>query len=136
MDGGLAPIGALIYIIYLLVVYSWLIITRAGLSWFPVRPGSRMASVKRVLHVLTEPYLRLFRRLLPQARIGPVGLDVSALVGLIVLVILIQVLARLEMATGGLPWTGRWRLTLMWGLDATGQAWGPRLKEGGSSNAA
>jgi len=88
--------STLIHIIYLLlVVYSWLIIARALLSWFPVRPGSRISSVKRVLHVLTEPYLRLFRRLIPQARIGPVGLDLSVLVGLIVLFILIQVLARL-----------------------------------------
>jgi len=85
-----------IYIVYLLLmIYGWLIVARALLSWFPMRPGSRMASVKRVLHLLTEPYLRLFRRLIPQARIGPVGLDLSALVGLIVLFILIQVLARL-----------------------------------------
>ncbi|MBN1460114.1 MAG: YggT family protein [Armatimonadetes bacterium] len=88
--------STLILVVYLLlVVYSWLIIVRALLSWFPARPGSRISSVKRVLHVLTEPYLRLFRRLLPQARIGPVGLDLSALVGLVVLFILIQVLARL-----------------------------------------
>ena len=88
--------STLIYVVYLLLaVYSWLIIGRALLSWFPARPGSRMASVKKVLHLLTEPYLRLFRRLIPQARIGPVGLGLSTVVGLIVLFILIQVLARL-----------------------------------------
>ncbi|NLV71141.1 MAG: YggT family protein [Actinobacteria bacterium] len=90
------PVGTLIYIIYLLLmVYGWLIVARAVLSWFPVRPGGLAFQVKRILHVLTEPYLRLFRRLIPRARIGPVGLDLSALVGLVVLFILVQVLARL-----------------------------------------
>jgi YggT family protein len=85
----------LIYVIYLLVViYSWLIVARALLSWFPVRPGNAIFLVKRALDVVTEPYLRLFRRLLPTARIGSVGLDLSALVGLIVLFVVIQVLAR------------------------------------------
>ena len=95
--------GTLIYIIYLLVlIYIWLIVARAILSlarailsWFPARPGSPVSSVKRVLHLLTEPYLRLFRRLLPLARIGPVGLDLSAVVGLIVLFVVMQVLGRL-----------------------------------------
>jgi YggT family protein len=51
--------------------------------------------VERILRTLTEPYLRLFRRLLPTARIASVGIDVSALAGLIVLLILMRVLARL-----------------------------------------
>lgn len=94
-DGG-PPVSALIYIIYLLLmVYGWLIVARAVLSWFPVRPGGLAFQVKRILHVLTEPYLRLFRRLLSTVRIGPVGLDLSAVVGLVVLFILVQVLARL-----------------------------------------
>ncbi|MBN1322092.1 MAG: YggT family protein [Thermoleophilia bacterium] len=95
-DGGSSPVGSLIFIIYLLLmVYGWLIVARAILSWFPVRRGGLVFQVKWVLHVLTEPYLRLFRRLLPTVRIGPVGLDLSAVVGLVVLFILVQVLARL-----------------------------------------
>ena len=41
----------------------------------------------------TEPYLRLLRRLLPVRRVGSVGLDLSSVIGLIVLFIVIQVLA-------------------------------------------
>jgi YggT family protein len=86
----------LIYVIYLLVmIYGWAIVARALLSWFPVRPGSPMFSIKRALDVVTEPYLRLFRRLLPTARIGAVGLDLSAMVGLVVLFAVVQVLARI-----------------------------------------
>ena len=85
-----------IFIVYLLVlIYSWLIVARALLSWFSVRPGSPFYPFKRALHAVTEPYLGLFRRLLPTARIGSVGLDLSALVGLIVLFIVIQILARI-----------------------------------------
>lgn len=88
--------STLIYLVYLLVlIYTWLIVARAVLSWFPARPGSPVLAVKRTLHVLTEPYLRLFRRFLPVARLGAVGFDLSSLVGLIVLFLVIQVLARL-----------------------------------------
>ncbi len=88
--------STLIYIIYLLVMtYGWLIVGRAVLSWFPVRPGSSVFLVKRALFVITEPYLRFFRRLLPLTRVGSVGLDLSALVGLVVLFVIIQVLARI-----------------------------------------
>jgi len=87
--------STLVYIIYLLVlIYSWLIVARAVLSWFPVRPGSPVLPIKRALVAVTEPYLGLFRRLLPVARIGAVGLDLSALVGLVILFIVIQMLAR------------------------------------------
>jgi YggT family protein len=64
------------------------------MSWFPMRSNSPFAPLKRALFTLTEPYLRLFRRLIPMARVGSVGLDLSALIGLVVLFIVIQVLAR------------------------------------------
>ena len=88
--------STLVYVVYLLVlIYTWLIVARAVLSWLPVRPGSPVFAIERALCVVTEPYLRLFRRLLPVARIGSVGLDLSVLVGLVILFIVIQVLARL-----------------------------------------
>ena len=89
--------STLIYVIYLLVViYAWLIVARAISSWFPVRPGNPVHPIKQVLFVVTEPYLRLLRRVLPVARFGwPAGLDLSTLLGLIILFAIIQVLARI-----------------------------------------
>jgi YggT family protein len=88
--------STLVYVVYLLVmIYFWLIVVRAMLSWFPVRPGSPVFTIKRAPDVVTAPYLRLLRRMLPMVRIGSVGLDLSSLVGLIVLVVLVQVLSRL-----------------------------------------
>ena len=53
-----------------IVVYSWLIVARALFSWFPVTPGSSAYGVQRFLVRVTEPYLSLFRRILPATRIG------------------------------------------------------------------
>ncbi len=84
-----------LYVVYLAVMaYGWLIIARALLSWFPVRPGNPLYRVRGILFVLTEPYLRLFRRILPTARFGAVGIDLSTMVGVIVLFVVAQVIVR------------------------------------------
>ncbi len=88
--------GIIIYIIYAAaLVYGWLIIARAVLSWFPSRPGTAVYHINGALVTLTEPYLRLFRRFLPVARVGSVGFDLSVIVGLVVLFIVAQFLARI-----------------------------------------
>jgi YggT family protein len=85
-----------LYVIYLAaMIYGWLIVARALLSWFPLHRDNPLVHVRRVLVLLTEPYLRLFRRFLPTARIGAVGFDLSAMVGLIALFVVVQVVARL-----------------------------------------
>jgi uncharacterized protein YggT (Ycf19 family) len=48
-----------------------------------------------VLVDVTEPYLGLFRRVIPVARIGGTGVDFGAAVALLVLFIVLQVLVRL-----------------------------------------
>ena len=89
-------LGTIIYIIYLLAaIYICLIVARVLLSWLRPRPGNSVYRFYRALFWLTEPYLLLFRRLLPVRRIGSVGLDLSPAVGLIVLVVLIEILGSL-----------------------------------------
>jgi YggT family protein len=57
---------------------------RAVFSWFPVRPGTALASLNGVLYELTEPVLRPVRRIIP-----PAGMfDLSFIVVFFVLVIL------------------------------------------------
>ena len=85
-----------IYLVYLvLTVYGWMIVARALLSWIAVRPGTQMDRVSGVLYQLTEPYLAIFRRFVPMARIGGMGIDLSMLVGLVVLGIVSQLVGRL-----------------------------------------
>ncbi len=84
------------YLIYLaLAVYAWLIVGRALLSWLRPLPGSALSRIDRLLYRATEPYVSLFRRLLPMARIGGVGIDLSPLVALLVLFVAMQIVVRL-----------------------------------------
>lgn len=88
--------STVLYIVYwLILIYIWLIIGRALFSWFPVRFGGPAFRIKELLFVVTEPYLGRLRRLIPSVRIGMIGLDLSAMVGVIVLAIVSQVLIRL-----------------------------------------
>ena len=85
-----------IYVIYLAItVYAWLIVARAVMSLLHPRRGTAVYRVNAVLVDVTEPYLGLFRRVIPVARIGGTGVDFSAVVALLVLFIVLQVLVRL-----------------------------------------
>ena len=44
---------------------------------------------------VTEPYLGVFRRVIPVARFGGTGIDFSSIVALVVLFAVMQILARL-----------------------------------------
>jgi YggT family protein len=72
-------------IFYLLEAYIIVLFARVILSWFPINPGTPLASVMRVLYALTEPVLAPIRRVLPPMRMGGMGLDLSPLIVLIVL---------------------------------------------------
>ena len=85
-----------IYVIYLAItVYAWLIVARAVMSWLQLRPGTAAYRIHAVLVDVTEPYLGVFRRVIPAARIGGAGVDFSAAVALLVLFIVLQLLVRL-----------------------------------------
>ena len=85
-----------VYVIYLAItVYAWLIVAQAVMSWLQLRPGTTAYRVYAVLGQVTEPYLGLFRRVIPVARIGGTGIDFSSVVALIVLFIVLQLLVRL-----------------------------------------
>lgn len=78
-------------------VYWWLIIAEVLLSWVPRGPGEPrlLADARRVIRALTEPYLGIFRKFIPVLGTGGVGIDLSPLVGLIVLSVVRGVLPRL-----------------------------------------
>lgn len=80
---------------YVITIYTWLIVARALFSWFPLRQGTSLMRLYEVIYDLTEPYLALFRRIIPTSRGRSVAIDWSALAGLLVLFILLQVISRL-----------------------------------------
>ncbi len=76
------------YVSALFLVYIILIFIRILLSWIPRMPYNRILNAfVTFVHDVTDPYLRLFRRVLPPVGGGGFALDLSPIVGLIVLYI-------------------------------------------------
>jgi YggT family protein len=74
----------------LLQLYLYVLFARIILSWFPISPGSGMASAYRALLAVTEPVLAPIRRLIPPVGLGGMGLDLSPIIVLIVVQILLS----------------------------------------------
>ena len=72
--------------VYALVIFLYIIA-----SWLRLPYSPWLNRIQRFLYDVSEPYLRLFRRLLPS--FGP--LDLSPMIGIIVLIILGQVAIRI-----------------------------------------
>jgi len=70
----------------LLNLYAFLILIYVILSWFVAGGGvGGMYDVYRTLAAICEPYLSLFRRIVPPISLGSGGVDFSPLLALIVL---------------------------------------------------
>jgi YggT family protein len=77
------------YVSALFIVYIILIFARVLMSWIPRIP--RSATLRPVLDFVTQttdPYLNLFRRILPPVGAGGMSLDLSPVVGIFVLFLL------------------------------------------------
>lgn len=76
------------YVSTLATVYIVLIFIRILMSWIPRMPYNRyLAAFLQFVSDVTDPYLNLFRRILPMARVGGMGLDLSPIVATIVLIV-------------------------------------------------
>lgn len=60
---------------YLIVVFA-----RVVISWFPISPGTAMATAYSFLYAVTEPVLGPIRRLIPPMGMGGMGLDLSPII--------------------------------------------------------
>lgn len=84
------------YINTLVLVYLVLIFIRILTSWIPRMPYNRyLAGFLKFVSDVTDPYLNLFRRILPPVRMGGAGLDLSPIVATFVLIIVGQILVGL-----------------------------------------
>jgi YggT family protein len=72
-------------------IYTLLILAYIVMSWVRLPYSPWLSRIQRFLYDVCEPYLRLFRRILPT--VGP--LDLSPIVGVVVLVILGRVVNAL-----------------------------------------
>lgn len=76
------------YVETLMYVYVVLIFIRILVSWFRSIPYHPLLSAfLRFVDDVTSPYLNLFRRFIPLARLGPAAIDLSPIVATFVLLI-------------------------------------------------
>jgi len=73
----------------LINLYLVALFARIILSFFPIAPGTVMASIFSGLYTITEPVLGPVRRMLPPIGMGGMGLDLSPMIIILVLQLLI-----------------------------------------------
>jgi len=77
------------YVGALFLVYIILILIRVLMSWIPRMPyNPTLRAVLDFISETTDPYLNLFRRIIPPIGGGGFGLDLSPMIGIIVLYVL------------------------------------------------
>jgi YggT family protein len=69
-----------LFLVYLLLIFAYIIT-----SWIPLPYNVWLNRVQRFLYDVVDPYIRLFRRFLPQLRMGGLGLDLSPVLAILVL---------------------------------------------------
>ena len=76
------------YVNTLVLVYLVLIFIRILMSWIPRMPYNRyLAAFLKFVSDVTDPYLNLFRRILPPDRLGPGAHDLSPILATFVQII-------------------------------------------------
>ena len=79
------------YVSALITVYIVLIFIRILVSWIPRLPqNAAQLAVVKFSQQTTDPYLNIFRRVLPPVGGGGLALDLSPMIGLILLLILVR----------------------------------------------
>lgn len=69
-----------VFLVYILLILIYILS-----SWFRLPYNLWLNRFRGFLYDVCNPYLSIFRRFLPVARIGGFGLDLSPIVGIIVL---------------------------------------------------
>jgi len=80
-------------LIYLLRIYSYILFLRVILSWFRIAPRYGIWSrIYKFLMDTTEPFLAIFRKIIPMARIGGGYLDLSYIAAILVIQLIVVLL--------------------------------------------
>jgi YggT family protein len=79
-----------LFYVYLLCIFAYILT-----SWIPLPYNVWLNRIQRFLYDVVDPYLRLFRRFIPQLSLGGLGLDLSPIVAIIVLYAVQRVVLRL-----------------------------------------
>ena len=84
------------YVSAVFLVYFILIFIRILLSWIPRMPYYPwLRTTVDFVHQVVDPYLNIFRRLIPPLGVGGMGFDLSPILAIIVLSIVWRVVVSL-----------------------------------------
>ena len=85
-----------VFVILAVQAYRYVLFVRILLSWLlpMVTVPDALRPAMSFLHDVTEPFLRIFRRLLPAVRLGGAAFDLSPVLGFLALTILESALTR------------------------------------------
>lgn len=84
------------YVSAVFLVYFILIFIRILLSWIPRMPYYPwLRTTVDFVHQVVDPYLNIFRRVLPPLGVGGMGLDLSPILAIVVLSIVWRVVVSL-----------------------------------------
>src|SRR5437763_10921941 len=83
------------YVYTFALVYAALIFIRILLSWFRLPYYRWLSAFLGFVTEVTDPYLNLWRRFLPLVRLGPGAIDLSPMIGTIVLLLAAGVVSNL-----------------------------------------
>jgi YggT family protein len=72
-----------LFYVYLALIFAYIIT-----SWIPLPYNVWLNRLQRFLYDVVEPYLRVFRRFMPQLSLGGLGLDLSPILAIVVLYVL------------------------------------------------
>ena len=78
----------------LFVVYYICIVAYILTSWIPLPYNVTLNRIQRFLYDVVDPYLRLFRRIVPFMRLGGLGLDLSPIFAIIILLVLQRLIVQ------------------------------------------
>jgi YggT family protein len=81
---------SVLFYVYLLCIFAYILT-----SWIPLPYNVWLNRVQRFLYDIVDPYLRLFRRFIPQLNMGGLGLDLSPIFAILVLYAIYAVVQRL-----------------------------------------
>jgi len=79
-----------LYLVYLICIIAYIIT-----SWIPLPYNVTLNRIQRFLYDVVNPYLRLFRRFIPQLRLGGLGLDLSPIVAILVLTAAYRIISEI-----------------------------------------
>ena len=87
--GDVADYVYTLALVYVVLIFVWVI-----MSFVPRVPYNRfLDAFLTFVRDVVEPYLRIFRRILPSVRIGPGALDLSPMVATFVLLIVASIVS-------------------------------------------